>query len=412
MHVSLMYLPAVGTRGEVTAGTQPGRSTPAYQRMLRNVTAQVRLAERLGFESVVFSEHHFETEGLEVNPNPLLMCLWVGARTKRIRLGTMGCQLPAWNPVRLAEEVAMVDQMLQGRLDLGIVRGQEWPREVVQVGQPYGLQIAAPKSNEERINREIMEEHFSILRTLLTQETVRLKTKHWHLPRDGSAMPDIPVADWVAGVRGRSEAPGGATKPEAADARALPWGYPLRAIDEIGLAPAPYQRPHPPFYIPFVSSPETVRWAAREGIKIVFLEPNIEKFNELAGLYCEAAREAGYQHPLEDSVCAAFWFYVGETEAEVRRVAEPTVHWFNQVYILAIRAKLLGGRDVPWEEFACDNGLGLAVGTPDQVGRRISHFVQETGIRRVYLVACSDLLPHRAMMQAIRLGAGALLPAR
>jgi alkanesulfonate monooxygenase SsuD/methylene tetrahydromethanopterin reductase-like flavin-dependent oxidoreductase (luciferase family) len=86
--------------------------------------AELALADRaepLGFDSVWAVEHHFA--GYSMSPHPLQFLTWVAARTERVRLGSMVCVLPWHDPVRLAEEAAVLDHVSGGRLVLGIGRG-------------------------------------------------------------------------------------------------------------------------------------------------------------------------------------------------------------------------------------------------------------------------------------------------
>ncbi|HEX6391789.1 MAG TPA: LLM class flavin-dependent oxidoreductase [Solirubrobacteraceae bacterium] len=78
-------------------------------------------AEALGFDSVWAVEHHFDAYSM--SPHPLQFLTWVAARTERVRLGSMVCVLPWHNPVRLAEEISVLDHVCDGRLLLGIGRG-------------------------------------------------------------------------------------------------------------------------------------------------------------------------------------------------------------------------------------------------------------------------------------------------
>ena len=73
-----------------------------YQRMLKELTELVKLADDLGYDSVSFTEHHFHIEGFEVSNNPVLLDLYVAMQTKRIRVGQLGIVLPAANPIRVA----------------------------------------------------------------------------------------------------------------------------------------------------------------------------------------------------------------------------------------------------------------------------------------------------------------------
>jgi alkanesulfonate monooxygenase SsuD/methylene tetrahydromethanopterin reductase-like flavin-dependent oxidoreductase (luciferase family) len=79
------------------------------------------------------TEHHFQPEGPEFSPNPLLVEAAVAAQTKRIRLGQHANITTWWEPVRLAEQAAMLDVLSGGRLEFGIGRGYQ-PREAEVFG--------------------------------------------------------------------------------------------------------------------------------------------------------------------------------------------------------------------------------------------------------------------------------------
>ena len=78
-------------------------------------------AERLGFEGVFFSEHHFL--GLSYSPSPNLLVAALAQRTQRLRLGTMGMVLPFYEPWRVLEEIGMLDHLTGGRLEIGYAAG-------------------------------------------------------------------------------------------------------------------------------------------------------------------------------------------------------------------------------------------------------------------------------------------------
>ena len=78
-------------------------------------------AEELGYDSVYLAEHHFSPYNLCPSPNLILSAL--SQRTQRIRMGVMVNVLTFHQPVRFAEETAMLDLLTQGRLDVGIGRG-------------------------------------------------------------------------------------------------------------------------------------------------------------------------------------------------------------------------------------------------------------------------------------------------
>jgi hypothetical protein len=79
------------------------------------------LAEQLGFDSVWSTEHHFTD--YEMIPNPVQFLTYMAGRTRRVKLGTMVIVLPWHDPLRVAEEISVLDNLSDGRMILGIGRG-------------------------------------------------------------------------------------------------------------------------------------------------------------------------------------------------------------------------------------------------------------------------------------------------
>src|SRR6185436_12995598 len=80
-------------------------------------------SEELGYDSVWLAEHHFSNYGYI--PNPLMMATHLAGETSKIRLGTAVLVLPFWNPLRVAEDIALTDQLTGGRLEVGVARGYQ-----------------------------------------------------------------------------------------------------------------------------------------------------------------------------------------------------------------------------------------------------------------------------------------------
>jgi natural product biosynthesis luciferase-like monooxygenase protein len=92
---------------------------------------QMEAADALGYDSVWLTEHHFTEYG--ILPDPMILAADIARRTKRVRIGMAVSVLPFHNPVRLAEQAAMVDLLSDGRLDLGVGRGYQ-PQEFARFG--------------------------------------------------------------------------------------------------------------------------------------------------------------------------------------------------------------------------------------------------------------------------------------
>ncbi|WP_426112000.1 LLM class flavin-dependent oxidoreductase [Pseudomonas sp. DSP3-2-2] len=95
-------------------------STP-MPTLIANMLELARIADEGGFETLWTSEHH--TLECTIAPNPFQTLVWLGQHTQRIRLGTGTLAAAYWNPIRLAAEAAMCDQLTGGRLEFGIARG-------------------------------------------------------------------------------------------------------------------------------------------------------------------------------------------------------------------------------------------------------------------------------------------------
>ncbi|MCH8981725.1 LLM class flavin-dependent oxidoreductase, partial [candidate division KSB1 bacterium] len=89
-------------------------------RTAAGLTRQAALAESFGYDSFWLPENHFNTNAI---PDPLMLLASVAAGTAKIRLATTSYLLPLRNPLQAAEQVAVLDQLSEGRVTLGIGRG-------------------------------------------------------------------------------------------------------------------------------------------------------------------------------------------------------------------------------------------------------------------------------------------------
>src|ERR1041385_5430417 len=102
----------------VPAGAyDPESGASAY----RGMVDRVRFVEELGFDWVSVSEHHYSPRIL--TPSPIVSAAFIAAQLKKIKIALLGPIVPHSNPVRIAEEVAMLDTLAEGRLIAGLLRG-------------------------------------------------------------------------------------------------------------------------------------------------------------------------------------------------------------------------------------------------------------------------------------------------
>jgi alkanesulfonate monooxygenase SsuD/methylene tetrahydromethanopterin reductase-like flavin-dependent oxidoreductase (luciferase family) len=109
----------------------PNPTAGDWKHLFEEGIEQIQLAEELGFDFVFIAEHHFSNYGM--SPAPLMQALAIAERTKTIRIGTTVLVLPMWQPLRVAEEVAVLDNLTNGRFFCGIGRGYQ-PHEFERAG--------------------------------------------------------------------------------------------------------------------------------------------------------------------------------------------------------------------------------------------------------------------------------------
>ena len=162
----------------------------------REALEEVTRAEELGFDSVWMEEHHSVTD--HYWPSPLTVLAGFATRTSRMTLGTDIVVAAFHHPVRLAEDVAMLDVMSDGRFVLGVAIGYK-PDEFAL----YGVDL------EKRGAR--FEEQLAIMQGLWTQERVSFKGTYYTVRRapraQAGAASRIRRSGSAAGARSRSGAP-------------------------------------------------------------------------------------------------------------------------------------------------------------------------------------------------------------
>src|SRR5207245_4271468 len=135
----------------------PGLS---HEDVIHRELEQMEWTEELGFDQIWLTEHHFIDYGLSVDPASLASA--AASRTRRVRIGLAAAILPFHHPLRLAEQLALVDIISKGRLDIGVGRGNR-PAEFAGYRVPQQETRERFDETVDEIQRGWTEERFSYL---------------------------------------------------------------------------------------------------------------------------------------------------------------------------------------------------------------------------------------------------------
>lgn len=301
----------------------------------------VRLADELGFDFISISEHH--SMPLLLSPNAAVIGGALSQILKRASLAWLGPLVSINNPIRVAEEIGMLDQLMKGRFSVCLLRGT--PNELIVYNN-----IKAEES------RSITEEASLLIRRALTEtEPFAHKGTHFDFPK---------VAVW----------------------------------------PGSTQKPHPPIYSSG-GSEDSVRFAAanRFRLAISFYPPHLVA--KLTALYRAEAAQHGW-HPTPDDILYRAFCIVGENDEHARelqgRFSPGPPETVAQPKELGTDAdgKNHPGADKKVQGF----GLGFLqfCGGPETVLKQLQDFQAETGVGSIDLAFIAGGLPHhetRAMVQ-------------
>jgi alkanesulfonate monooxygenase SsuD/methylene tetrahydromethanopterin reductase-like flavin-dependent oxidoreductase (luciferase family) len=353
------YLEAPSYYPDPNSLFDPAKATQVYSEHLD----QMAMYEDYGFDAVCINEHHAKPYGLMPSPNLIASALI--QRTKRIRIGILG-NLAALhdNPVRLAEEIAMLDCMSGGRIISGFVRG---------VPQEYlALSGSLPESRE-----RLREAWDLIVRAWTEREPFPFHGKHFN-------------------------------------------------YDRISIWPRPLQQPHPPIVLP-AESDEGLQLAAEKRVPTGAAYRSVARTKSTFERYKTFAAKEGWQPGPEDCHILRH-VYVAQSNERAREEAEPHLDYFwhnllgyhrGAVKLLEDMAPSRGSAhpaaagDTPLYELTFDqtqrDGMTI-VGDPDYVTEQIEHQFRETGAGVLMGLFQFGSLPHDCVQRNVALFAREVMP--
>ncbi len=227
-------------------------------------------ADRLGFDGVCVNEHHQTAYGMM--PSPVVIASILARETKKAKIAILGSAIPLRDhPLTLAEEHAMIDTISGGRLITGFVRG---------IGAEYHAFGTNPAKSHERFH----EAHDLIIRAWTEPGPFAFEGKHYNF-------------NYVN-----------------------PW-------------PTPYQKPHPPVWIPSQGSTETIEFASHPDRRYTYLQTfspatQVKRFLDA---YRQQAEKYGYE-ATDEQVGWAVPVYVGETDEKAVAEARPHYDAFRNAF--------------------------------------------------------------------------------
>ena len=341
---------------------RPGM-TPAerYKQLWR----ELALVDQLGFDYGFAVEHHFSPHESWM-PCPTVYCTGAAANTRRLRLGPMGYIVPLYDPLRIVEEAAVLDNVLEGRLELGLVSGI--------LPDYFRHYRSADYENRRAVTNEVV---------------LLLKA--------------------AFGTEGPFSFQGA-----------------FNQYNEVNLSVRPMQKPHPPLWLQS-RDPETLRLLAQEGVNtgyLLFL-PRTDaapRYREYLRLWDQAG------HPAKPNI--GYWtlVYVDETDEEaVRKITPHVIHAFSEVFGVGDVGGIdqrrlvqtfegrgeLGAAEIARNmmnvEYLLERNL-IFVGSPETVARRIKAAASEGLFNTLMAEFNMGWLEEEDLMRSIHLFGTQVLP--
>jgi len=346
----------------------PGENLP-WRQWLQLFRDQVAVAEQVGFTTVWCPEHHFAHNGyLNASPNPILMCADLGAHFDKIRLGQSAVILPDWHPLRVAEDVAMLDHMTDGRVDFGAAAGTN-ERSCIQ------FNIDADKRNVAR-NKALYHECLDIIIKAWTEDPFSYQGEFYQFP----------VPGWKETNR----------MFEPFDAR-----YHAADGEYVGMYvhPRPLQQPHPPVWA-MSNTPSTYSMAGFRGMRMVGMNMAPDNIGACWSEYQKGAAAGQGRHlRLGEGVGICVVTYVGETWEDAQRDVRPAINqffeftsgarphgaWARKAYVNADEDLSIDDREADWFDFLTARDI-IWVGSPEQVAEKVARCQDQFGLEHIMIL--------------------------
>ncbi len=323
------------------------RGTVSLGQQFEERLGLAELYDRLGFRTYHLAEHHATPLGIAASPSVYLSA--VAQRTKRMRLGPLVYTLSLYHPLRLIDEICMLDQMSGGRLELGVGRGIS----PIEIGY-FGVDAAQSVS----IYNEVLE----IVLKGLTQETLTHAGKHF-------------------------------------------------SFDKVPMVMQPRQRPHPPLWFGG-STPETVARAARDGVNLIS-NVTAAGMRGLSDAYRREWDSLGRDQASLPLMGISRHVVIADTDAEALDLARrPMEMWWDHLHLLwKQHGKMPPNIAIPRDVAAARDAGYMIVGTVATVRDAVRKQIAESGANYFLCRLAFGDLPATASARSAELFAREIMPA-
>jgi natural product biosynthesis luciferase-like monooxygenase protein len=286
---------------------------------MRRLVDFAELGEELGFDAVWANEHHFHPYGGHIPSVPVFLAA-VSQRTKRVRLGSSVIVLPLHNPIEIAEQMAMVDLMSGGRVELCVGRGN--------VGVDF--EVFGIDRNEGQAR---------------TLEGMEVLIKAW------SGAPFSHAGEFFR-------------------------------YQDLTVWPQPDQRPHPPIWFPCSNNPESFAYAGQRGYRLLTVAQHrpIEELADRVQIYLDARRASG--HDLTSAqVSTHYQVYVDMDGARAREIHERCRERYDLSSADARRQPQSATFGIPVDTMIAQGRV--VAGTPAECADQLAHAQDVLGLTTV-----------------------------
>ncbi len=323
-------------------------------------------AERFGYDGTLVNEHH--ATAWSIQPSPNLSAMHIIANTKHIPVGMVGNALPLYNnPVRVAEEVAMLDVVSGGRVISGFVVGT-------------GMEYFSAPVNPAYARERFWEAHDLIIKAWTQPGPFAWEGEHYHIPSVN------------------------------------PW-------------PRPLQRPHPPIWIPGLGSKDTIRKVVEHGYHYMTVFSPQWMVKQFFDDYRAMSEKLG-KEVSRKQLSVSVMTYVAETEKQAHREAKAHLQWIYNTGLrhpqhwhappgytskagfagmMSLRGSIPAQPDLSYEELIRDRYI--IVGSPQQVAEILhEEYYEKLGVGGIIGFGTYGSMPQWMALKSMQLAAEEVIP--